>query len=279
MESEVCGEPRLEVVWNELMNLDKIVGGSAEMFWRGARPGYAGKADPEYTFTQDELDELEDQFDEFENDLRRFLTTKGVDIKSLEMQVADPSMHADIQIQQISAVTGIPKRILVGSERGELASSQDTSSWNSYVESRRTEIVEPGIVRPFVDRCVEYGVLPKAVERYSVSWSDLNSISEKDQADIGKVRADAIAAYGNSAMAQDIMPPEAFSQFCLGLDADEIELIAEMRKAEMQEEARMEDEVQRRLAEEKATQLPQPVPGQVPGETIEQPPNQEGEQK
>ena len=43
--SEVEGTPRLQPVWNNLMNLEKIVGGSAEMYWRGARPGYAAKAD------------------------------------------------------------------------------------------------------------------------------------------------------------------------------------------------------------------------------------------
>ena len=42
LESEVYGIPVLESVWNRLLDLEKLVGGSAEMFWRGARPGYQG---------------------------------------------------------------------------------------------------------------------------------------------------------------------------------------------------------------------------------------------
>jgi len=38
LESEVMGTPRLEAVFNRLYDLEKIVGGDAEMFWRGASP-------------------------------------------------------------------------------------------------------------------------------------------------------------------------------------------------------------------------------------------------
>ena len=42
LESDVFGTPRLEPVFNNLMDLDKVTGGDAEMYWRGARPGYHG---------------------------------------------------------------------------------------------------------------------------------------------------------------------------------------------------------------------------------------------
>ena len=37
LESEIEGLPRLEVVFNRLLDIEKIVGGDAEMFWKGAR--------------------------------------------------------------------------------------------------------------------------------------------------------------------------------------------------------------------------------------------------
>lgn len=239
LEGEVEGIPELEVVFNRLQDLEKIVGGSAEMFWRGARPGYQGKVDDEYQMGQDEIDALQEQVDEYEHNLRRMLINRGIDLTSLEQQVADPTNHVDIQIQMISAVTGIPKRILTGSERGELASSQDTNAWLTLIQERREEHAEPCIIRPFVDRCIEYGVLPtptQAEGEYSVNWPDLWAQSDKEKAEVGKTRAEALKSYGSNPTNQDIVPPDAFYQFFLGFESDDIQLINEMRDQAITEE-------------------------------------------
>jgi len=239
LEGEVEGMPELEDVFNRLQDLEKIVGGSAEMFWRGARPGYQGKVDDDYQMSQEEVDKLQEQVDEYEHNLRRMLINRGIDLSSLEQQVADPTNHVDIQIQMISAVTGIPKRILTGSERGELASTQDTNAWLTLIQERREEHAEPCIIRPFVDRCIQYGVLPtpaQAEDEYSVNWSDLWAQSDKDKAEIGKTRAEALKSYGSNPTNQDIVPPDAFYQFFLGFESDDIQLINEMRDQAITEE-------------------------------------------
>jgi len=142
-----------------LFDLEKLVGGSAEMFWRGARPGYKGKVDKEYTLTSDEEEDFQDQLDEYEHNLRRFLISRGIDISALETQVSDPSKHVDVQIQMISAQTGIPKRILTGSERGELASTQDITSWYSLIQGRRENYVAGNILRPFNVKVLAFSLL------------------------------------------------------------------------------------------------------------------------
>jgi len=137
MESEVEGIPALKAVFNRLKDLEKLVGGSAEMFWRNARPGYQGEVDKDYRITTETQEQLEDQMDEFEHNLRRFLIMKGIKFTELGAKVSDPDKHVDVQIQMISAVTGIPKRILTGSERGELSSTEDKSMWLDMISSRR----------------------------------------------------------------------------------------------------------------------------------------------
>ena len=69
----------------------------------------------------------------------------------------------------------MPDPVLVdlASEIGQLASTQDRDNWLSLVIGRRTEFAEPCIIRPFVDRCIEYGVLPATKDDYSVKWEDL----------------------------------------------------------------------------------------------------------
>lgn len=264
LESEVYGIPRLEAVYNRLMDLEKIVGGDAEMFWRGARPGFHGMVDKDYTMTQEVKDDLRDQLDEYEHNLRRFLINEGVDIEAMTQQISDPTPHVSVQMQMIAAVTGIPQRVLSGSERGELASTQDTTEWLSYVQARREDHAEPRIVRPTVDRLIELGILPTPEEDYTVAWQDLFSVSEKARVEIGKGRANALREYTYSPMSEMILPPDLFLEICLGLTTEQITLAKAMRDKQMNEESDELMKLIKETAELDATPPPATVVG--PGE-------------
>jgi hypothetical protein len=227
----------LEVVFNRLYDLEKLIGGDAEMFWRGARPGYSGKLDPDFSMSEDTKNQLMDQLNEYEHNLRRFLVAEGMELSSLAQQIADPANHVDIQIQMISAVTGIPKRILTGSERGELSSAQDSSEWKDYVQGRREDHAEPRIVRPFVDRLVALQILPTPEEEeYDVKWNDLYSLSEKARVEIGKGRANALREYSTNPLAMEIVPPKAFTEHFLGFTKEQITLINKQRDESISED-------------------------------------------
>ena len=71
-----------------------------------------------FPYLPNDEDALLKQLDEYEHNLRRIFINRGISMESMSPQVSDPSSHVDIQIQMISAQTGIPKRILTGSERG-----------------------------------------------------------------------------------------------------------------------------------------------------------------
>lgn len=250
LESECEGVPVLEACFNRLMDLEKLLGGSAEMFWKGGRPGYHGKLGEGAQLTAEEEEELMSQLDEYEHNLRRILLTQNIDLETLASQVADPTAHVDVQIQMISAVTGIPKRILTGSERGELASTEDRKNWFDLIATRRGEYAEVHIVRPFVDRLIEFGVFPQPTEGYSVVWEDLYAQSDKDKAEIGKTRSEALKNYTSTPGAQDAVPLESFLGHFLGFDDDQIDIIMEQRKAVIQEEEREFQEDENELFEE-----------------------------
>lgn len=248
MESEIEGTPRLEAVFNRLMDIEKLVGGDAEMFWKGARPGYAGNVDKDYQLTSGTKDDLKDQIDEYEHGLRRVLINQGIDFKALAQQIADPATHVDVQIQMISAETGIPKRILTGSERGELSSGQDSDEIKTYIQNRRMDHAFPNILQPFIERCIELKILPKpGTGSYEVDWSDLFAPSEKEKVAIGKERSAALKEYTGNTIAQTIVPPVAFMEFFLGFNANQIELIGEMIKEDMNTERPVTPEEQAAL--------------------------------
>jgi hypothetical protein len=233
-ESPVYGVPRLKCVFNRLMDLEKVAGGCAEMYWRGARPGMQFNLDPDSMMTTESKQALKTQIDEYENNLRRILRTQGVEINELKPQVSDPEKFIDAQILLISGATGIPKRILTGSERGELASTQDTHNWNTVVHERRTGFCEPGILVPFIERMIEHGVLSEPeYEFYTLEWPDLFAPSDQQQAEVSKLRSEALMMYSNSLNGEFIIPPEVFVELILGFSGSKLNKIVEaLRKME-----------------------------------------------
>ncbi len=237
LENELESEPAMKAVFNRLKDLEKIVGGSGEMFWKGARPGYQGKADDDFNITSDTLSDMKDQVDEYEANLRRIFINAGIELKPLAMQVADPSAHVNVQLQMICAERGIPLRILVGSERGELASSQDRENWFDKIQARREEYAEPVIVRALIRNFVAAGVLPEPKESdYSIQWASLYTQSDSDKAGTGKTRSESLKNYVASPVIMEVFPPDAFYKHCLYLDDDDIELINEQREAQISDE-------------------------------------------
>ncbi|KKN36248.1 hypothetical protein LCGC14_0775380 [marine sediment metagenome] len=227
LEQDVYGIPRLEDVYNRLENLEIVVGGAAEMFWRGAFPGLAFEADPEADIGDQDMSDLQEEIEEYIHGLRRYMRVQGVKVNSLTPQVADPKGTVEVILQMISAARGIPVRILTGSERGELASSQDESNWLSRIAERREDFAEAFVLRPFIDHLIDIGVLPDPVEGYEILWGDLLSLSEKEQAEVTKIKTEALATYTNAVGADLIIPPEVYLKRFFGFTNDEIEQMQE----------------------------------------------------
>jgi hypothetical protein len=194
-ENDIYAEPRLKNVYNRLQDIETISGGSAEMFWRGAFQGLAFKNDEGATMTTANKDALTNEIEDYVNNLKRYIKLQNMDVTPIETQVADPKNHFDIQMTLVSAARGIPKRILLGSERGELASNQDENNWLMRVDERRVDHAESLILRPFIDRLIEFGALPTPAKPYTVEWPDLYSASGIDQAKIAQANMISLKDY------------------------------------------------------------------------------------
>lgn len=178
LDTEVLGQPRLKRCWNLLDDLDKVTGGGAEAFWMRANQGLQMDVDKDMKeLSEPERTALQTQADEYQHNIRRILRTRGVSINTLGSDVADFSSPADAVITQIAGSIGIPKRILTGSEMGQLASGQDRDNWDTMVQDRRTSFAGPCLVQPLVDRLIEFGYLPKPTQ-YAVKWPEIKNLTE-----------------------------------------------------------------------------------------------------
>jgi hypothetical protein len=201
LENDVYGMPRLQRVYNLLDDILKLVGGAAEASWLLMRKGFVLNIDRDINAADINADNIKEQFDEYEHGLRRFMTTQGVNVSDLGSEVVDPSGPFSVIIGLISAATGIPQRILLGSERGELASSQDGANWAGAIASRQLNFAEPTILRPLIDRLIAWGAMPPPTQgRYTVVWDELFELNDQERAAIAVAWADAIqklaAVYG-----------------------------------------------------------------------------------
>lgn len=232
--SEVYGVPRMQTLFNRLYDLRKITGGSAEMFWKGGFPGYAFEMDPQAkALTTAQMDDLRDQITDFANGLQRYLRLQGIKVNSLDVQMADPKAHVDIQLEIIAIAMSVPKRIFMGAEQAKLASTKDTESWNKRIKKRQHKYLTPYVVREVIDRLIAFGVLPEP-EKYDVEWPDLNTPSDADKADVLKTLTEALAKY-MAANVDQLIPPEIFLKKFMGMNEDEIKEIMDMVEERVKE--------------------------------------------
>lgn len=205
VEDEILGVPRQKRVWNYLDDLDKIVGGSAEAVWRTVDRGIQFDLDKDAELDPSDAGNMEDEMDEFVHGFKRYLKTQGVTANPLGSDVPDPRGAFEIVVALISGTTGIPQRVLTGSERGQLASNQDERNFNARVKERQVSYAEPLILRPFIDKLMEIGALPEA--DYTVEWPDLSTMTRREHADVAARVAQAVS---NAAKGTDVMSGDEF---------------------------------------------------------------------
>lgn len=188
-EHAVYQVPILRPVYNRVMDWQKVIGGAAEMFWRGADRKMVATLDPDAGRLDDE-DDLQEQIEEMRHGLRDTVYGRGLGIDQLDGEDVDPTGVKNAILDAIASETGIPKRILIGSERGELASTQDRANFYGNMEDRRRNHAEPEILRPFVNRLQRAGILPEG--EYAVHWPNVFVLDEMEKAQIQSDRAQAI---------------------------------------------------------------------------------------
>ncbi len=226
MSNEVVGVPRMRPVFNRLLDLEKLYGGSGEMYWKGAFPGLSLETHPQLGGDVEvDTTTLKSEMENWMNGLQRYLLTTGMHVNSLSPQVVDPSPQIDVNIEAICIEQDCPKRIFMGSERGELASSQDQNSWASVVQSRRNNYVTPRIIVPFVNRLILLGILPEP-KGYSVTWLVIDTVPPIEKADISLKITQSIVAY-LAGGGENLMPVMAFLTMILGFTTEEAEGIVE----------------------------------------------------
>lgn len=191
LEDEIIGYSAYRPIFNLLIDLLRVVGGSSEMYWRDAKKRYIAKTREGAGGISDE-DKVATQIEEMVNDLRDVAWLDNAEVEEMGGGSPDPSGLKDAILELIAGQTRIPKRRLLGTERGDLASTQDEAAFVAMIAERRMKFAEPQIFRALVDHLEELGILSGPEDgSYDVEWPDNFELTEVERAEIMQRKAKA----------------------------------------------------------------------------------------
>lgn len=239
LSSEYLGVPECQVIYNRILDLYKMYGSCAEMYYLGAFFGLAFESLPDVVMAGIKPGSLEankDKYEEFANGFQRALQVHGQTVKSIAPQVVDPTPQITRLIEAVCIGTDTPVPVFMGNDRGP----GENVRWNDQVRGRQRNRLNPLIMNPFVDRLTYFGVLPPPSnpEGYVFNWPDLDSQTTKDKADVALKLTQALSFYTTSGL-ERIMP-RRFYLFkivgpVLGLTEEDVTTFLEAVPAEIEE--------------------------------------------
>lgn len=200
--SKVFAAPRLEPILNVVLSAQKVWSAGSEGYWQSCFTTLSFETHPQLGGdVKVDKTKLKAMMYEVRNRLQRDLFTSGMAVKSLAPNVVDMTPFVETLINLICIKLGIPVRIFKGSERGELASTQDDAAWNDRVKQRQGAYLTPKVVVPLIDRLINVGVLPKPKAKLSkpeaVAAEEGKDAEESVPAEEVEEKADEKAAVAN----------------------------------------------------------------------------------
>lgn len=227
MSNDTYSESRMEHGFHRLIDMKRLLGGSAMMFWQGAFPGISFEVPPDVAAEVDiDVEAIRSEFVKYTEGLQRFLALSGVQAKQLMPTVASPKDHFEVQMAALCVGEGVPLRKFLGSEEGKQAADQDAISWNKRVRRRQLLYVTPYIIEQFVELLIAAQAVPEPADALKIEWEDLNEPSDGEKATTANTRMDAIQKYVASG-ADTLIPPEFFLTLILGFTEDEAQSMLE----------------------------------------------------
>ena len=191
------GRSFLEPGYNDLLAAEKIIGAGGEGFWKNAKSGLSLEIDKDAKIddmarangmTVDAyVDAMDEQVEGFNKGFDKSLLLQGIKATPMQVTLPSPEHFFAIAVQSFAASINMPTKILVGSQTGERASTEDAAEHSRTIMARRTGEVIPNILG-FVRRLERFAILP--VKPWHLEWSDLVEPSMADKVALADKMAD-----------------------------------------------------------------------------------------
>lgn len=211
----LSGIPLLEAGYNDLLDIEKTKGGSAEGFLKNASRQLATEFSEQVSIDAlikqakdagyDKLgDAMNDKVSKLNSGTDAALVTQGGKTSVLSVTAADPTPSWMVSANSFSSTIQCPFNIMFGKQTGNLASEEDKVAWANRCNERRWGFLSDVITR-VIERFWTVGIIdPPASGEVTLTWSDLLAPSEKEKLANMAVMADVAQktqqAYGTPAV-------------------------------------------------------------------------------
>ena len=191
--SAFWGSSIIEPILNAIYDNFKTLGSAAESVWRAA-------IDLSILHVSDSADQAEmeafaKRFSQLTSGEERVLAMKGASVSRTQPATVQVGEILDKIKEEVSIATGIPKRILSGTEEGKLAGDADRERWEADLNSRRRRHAEPEIIVPIVKKLMATGQLPSA-DDFQIQWESKKS--DQARLELESVRASTLERYART---------------------------------------------------------------------------------
>jgi hypothetical protein len=193
----VHGSSALEPGYNSLLDLEKIRGAGGEGFWKNAKAGLSLEIDKDAKIADmaramgvpetEVVDRMDEQVESFNKGFDKAILLQGIKATPIPVTLPSPEHFFAIALQDFAASLSIPLKILVGSQTGERASTEDAEEWAKTIMSRRTDETIPNIMA-VVRRLVRFSILKEA--DWHLDWTDLTESSPSEKVALADKMAD-----------------------------------------------------------------------------------------
>lgn len=182
------GVPLLKAGFNNLVDLEKIGGGSAESFLKNSARTMVFEYDPAATVAaipatdtspaQSVREAHESQARKLNRNQDSSIVMQGGKASTLQTTISDPSGAFNLAANLFAASVQMPMTILFGAQTGRLASDEDKADMIARCKSRQQNDLTPMLVE-LVSRLQAAGVLPAGA--FEVEWPDMAAPSDDER--------------------------------------------------------------------------------------------------
>lgn len=190
-QGSVRGDSILESTYNYIVNIEKIVGGVAEGFYKAAgNKRFYEITDPSIAKgvlgNPDKKAEFEEQERQLDAGFNSSQVLGGMKLSQLQNMMSDPEQPFSVNMQMVCSILGISTTEFIGHLTGERASSENSKGWNNKCEGIRENIINPDMIIAFIRHIDKLGgwVNRPNYDDLQIEWQGLNEPSKSEKIDI-----------------------------------------------------------------------------------------------
>ena len=202
LNNPLSGTPYLSPIFNRFIDYEKVIGGSAEAYYRNAlgKIVLETKEGFDDTIPAEQLASIQtamrDSAEEFTNNFRSTLRLMGTTAKSISIPHNDPMNTINSIYKEFSSYSSLPLRVLTGEGGGQLAGSEDKATLNQLIQDRQDQFCS--VLVSDLMNIMEMAGVVKLPDDYEIKFPLSDPTTELEQSVISMNKTTALSNLGNA---------------------------------------------------------------------------------